>query len=180
MTKGDLMTLIYGENYSNVDSALPQPWVDKVTNELELLGLEFDISLHCMDYNKARHGKVVNLAEELVRSGKLKELLDELKQLRYEKEDTTEPETGMLTMVRGIEGLTTRIEIIGMNRKCTYLGDLAVIYHNGKTVHGLGKYHLGVLQKVAAKYGVQLPLSDVEYKKWFKMRPRDVAGYPIK
>jgi hypothetical protein len=88
MNKGELMTLVYGENYSNIDSALPQPWVDKVTNELELLGLEFDISLHCMDYNKARHGKVVNLAEELVRSGKLKELLDELKQLRYEKENS--------------------------------------------------------------------------------------------
>lgn len=88
MNKGELMTLVYGENYSNIDSALPQPWVDKVTNELELLGLEFHISLNCMDYNKARHGKVVNLAEELVRSGKLKELLDELKQLRYEKENS--------------------------------------------------------------------------------------------
>jgi predicted ABC-class ATPase len=37
-----------------------------------------------MDYNKARHGQVVNLAEELIRSGKLKELLDELETLRYQ------------------------------------------------------------------------------------------------
>jgi hypothetical protein len=28
MTKGELMNLVYGEDYTNIDSALPQPWVD--------------------------------------------------------------------------------------------------------------------------------------------------------
>jgi hypothetical protein len=86
MTKGDLMELVYGEGYTNIDSALPQPWVDATSEKMETMGLSFDVSLHCMDYNKARHGQVVNLAEELVRSGKLKEILDELATLRYLQE----------------------------------------------------------------------------------------------
>ena len=83
MTKGELMTLVYGENYSNVDSALPQQWLDTVTELLPRYGLKFEYGMHCMDYNTIRQGEVVNLAEELVRSGKLKELLDELERLRY-------------------------------------------------------------------------------------------------
>jgi hypothetical protein len=89
MTKGELMNLVYGEDYTNIDSALPQPWVDATSDQLERMGLKFDVSLHCMDYNKARHGQVVNLAEELIRSGKLKELLDELETLRYLNEQHT-------------------------------------------------------------------------------------------
>jgi hypothetical protein len=85
MTKGELLTLVYGEDYRNIDSALPQQWVDTISEQLESMGLKFDVSLHCMDYNIARHGQVVNLAEELIRSGKLKEILDELDQHRYEK-----------------------------------------------------------------------------------------------
>lgn len=83
MTKGELMTLIYGENHSGIDTALPQPHTDVITNELALLGLTFDPSLYCMNYNDDGHGKLVNLAEELVRSGKLDELLLELKNRRY-------------------------------------------------------------------------------------------------
>ncbi len=91
MTKGELMTLVYGESYSGVDSALPQQWLNTVAELLPRYGLKFEYGMHCMNYNAIRQGEIVNLAEELVRSGKLKELLDELEQLRYAKENSYDP-----------------------------------------------------------------------------------------
>jgi len=70
MSKGDLMKLVLSKEELNYcDSAIPQS-----------LWNTCDTSLHVYD---CKNNKLVNLAERLVTSGKLQEILDEKEHTEY-------------------------------------------------------------------------------------------------
>jgi hypothetical protein len=70
MTKGDLMQLVLTDEERNYcDSAIPKSLWDSC-----------DTSLCVFD---CRNHKLVNLAERLITSGKLQEILDELHETKY-------------------------------------------------------------------------------------------------
>jgi hypothetical protein len=61
-TKGQLMNLVYGKDYSGIDSAIPQEYVDKY-----LMGE--NLYYYCTDCRKFPY-KVINLLDELTEEKK--------------------------------------------------------------------------------------------------------------
>jgi len=59
LSKGDLMTIAFGVNYKNVDSALPM----SIWEKLKPFG---GTQWFVMDYNDKSFGQVVNLAEKIL------------------------------------------------------------------------------------------------------------------
>jgi hypothetical protein len=82
------------------------------------------------------------------------------------------------------QSLYSRVISIALERDCEYLGDLAILYHYGKTVHGLGVLNLDTgyysIKNILASHGISLPLTHDVFVKWLKIRPRGLDGYPIK
>lgn len=57
ISKGEIMELVYGENYTNIDSAIPQPLWDKINTRI-----------HVVNYNKD-HGTLENIIKEAMKKG---------------------------------------------------------------------------------------------------------------
>lgn len=86
LSKGDIMELVLDPStIRNHDTALPLAYRKMVEEKFKECGLEFDSSLYVTDCTTANY-KLVNLAELLVKSGKLGELLYELDTLKYKNE----------------------------------------------------------------------------------------------
>jgi hypothetical protein len=94
-------------------------------------------------------------------------------------------EPAMCIPLKDVYGsLYSRVLSIAAERDCEYLGDLAILYHYGKTVHGLGVLNLDTgyysIKNILASHGISLPLTHDVFVKWLKIRPRGLDGYPIK
>lgn len=77
-SKGDLMKMAYGDNYTNVDSALPM-------GLLEEMGIDKqDYYFYVMDYNNNSFGKLTNLMDKIAQKNPMIEVYDEM----YEITDT--------------------------------------------------------------------------------------------
>jgi len=68
ISKGDMMKLAYGQNYSNIDSALPHPDVEVIYELMKDYNLpKFDTFYYVYNYNAYRHGAYDNVAEALIK-----------------------------------------------------------------------------------------------------------------
>lgn len=85
LNKGELMELVLpADTIRNHDTALPLAYRKLVQEKFKECGLEFDSSLYVTDCSTSNYC-LVNLAELLVTSGKLGELLYELDTLKFQK-----------------------------------------------------------------------------------------------
>ncbi len=68
MSKGELMKLAYGENYTGVDSAVPQGWLDKMNKMCNMNMFFWVYSYNDEDEpaGKTIFGKPINLAEKIL------------------------------------------------------------------------------------------------------------------
>ena len=83
LSKGEIMNLVYGDHYTGIDSALPLHFVKNIKAALQPFNMEFDTSLHVVNYNNEGNA-LDNLGEVLITSGKLEELIRENQTLKFE------------------------------------------------------------------------------------------------
>lgn len=86
LSKGDILKLIHGDadgHYTNIDCALPLQWVNKFKETIAPFGMDFNDTLHVMNYNNERGKELEHLGSTLITSGKLSEIVNELDELRY-------------------------------------------------------------------------------------------------
>jgi hypothetical protein len=69
VTKGDLMTLIYGKNYQGIDSAIPQDYADMHEMSYGHENPRQDIFFYCANYNTNRSGEIEYMPEIAEKKG---------------------------------------------------------------------------------------------------------------
>lgn len=62
-SKADLMNAVFGKDYTGIDSALPQAFVDHMVDDHDI-DVRFS---YCLDYRGVGRAKLVNLSEEILK-----------------------------------------------------------------------------------------------------------------